>query len=155
MLVRSSNRRSARRSGATLVESALIYSLLFFILFGIVLGGAAIFRYQQVAHIARESSRWAAVHGEGYAREQNKTAATADDIYTNAVLPQAAGMQPDKITLVVSWDRDKRPYHLVVRNDQVVPVTNNVSVTVEYQWDPGFLLGPFTLRSTSVSSMHY
>jgi Flp pilus assembly protein TadG len=138
-----------------LVESAIVYSLVFIILFGIILGATAILRYQQVAHIAREASRWAAVHGESYAKEQNKTAATAQDVYDHAVLPQAASMDPSSITLQVSWDRDKRPYHLEVRNDQVIPVTNNVSVTVEYRWDPGFLFGPFTLRSTSVSSIHY
>ena len=155
MLIRTPTRRRAVRSGATLVESALVYSLVFLILFGIVLGATAILRYQQVAHIARESSRWAAVHGESYARENNKPAATAADVYQQSVLPQAASMDPNAITLVVSWDTDKRPYHLAIINDQVVAVTNNVSVTVEYRWDPGFLLGPFTLRSTSVSSMHY
>ena len=35
------------------------------------------------------------------------------------------------------------------------PVRNAVTVTVEYRWDPIFVFGPFTLRSTSVSDMHY
>ena len=155
MLARTPARRPVRRPGATLVESAVIYSVLFLILFGIILGATAIFRYQQVAHMAREGSRWAAVHGATYAKEQNKPAPTAADVYQQGIVPQAAGMHLANVSYSVTWDQNNRPYSTVTVNDEVKPRTNNVIVTVEYRWDPGFMLGPFTLRSTSVSSMHY
>lgn len=154
MLVRRSARRPARRPGAALVELAIIYSVLFLVLFGLILGAIAVFRYQQVAQLAREGSRWAAVHGADWAREQGKPPTTPNDVYENAIRPRAVAMEPSKLSYAVAWDTSQKPYHTVVRDDLVVPVTNNVIVTVNYQWD-GFLFGPVTLKSTSVSSMHY
>jgi Flp pilus assembly protein TadG len=154
MLVRTPARRPVRRPGATTVELAIIYSALFLILFGLILGAIAVFRYQQVAQLAREGSRWAAVHGTDYGKEQKKPPATEQDVYEQVILPRANGMEAAKLTCRVTWDASNKPYSVVIRNDQVVPVTNNVIVTIEYQWD-AFLFGPVTLRSTSVSSMHY
>ena len=61
MLARRHGPPAARR-GTTMVETAMILSVLFLILFGIVNGAIVVFRYQQCAHMAREGSRWAAVH---------------------------------------------------------------------------------------------
>jgi Flp pilus assembly protein TadG len=154
MLVRRNTRRPARRPGAALVELAIIYSALFLVLFGLILGAIAVFRYQQVAQLAREGSRWAAVHGAEWAREHSKPPTTPNDVYEKAIRPRAVSMEPSKMSYAVAWDTSQRPYHTEVRNDQVVPVNNNVIVTVSYQWD-GFIFGPVTLKSTSVSSMHY
>ena len=154
MLVRSAIRRPARR-GATLVETAMILSLLFLLLLGIILGSAAVFNYQQVSYLAREGSRWAIVRGASYAREQNTPAATAADVRTQAVLPQRGGMQADRLTCTVAWDQDNKQTSTVVVGDEVKPRRNTVSVTVTYQWDPIFIFGPFTLQSTSVADMHY
>ena len=154
MLVRRSTRRPARRTGAAVVELAIIYSALFLVLFGLILGAIAVFRYQQVAQLAREGSRYAAVHGYNWATENSQLATTPNDVYEKAVRPRATSMDPSKMTCSVAWDINQRPYHTVVRNDQVVPVTNNVIVTVTYRWD-ALLFGPVTLKSTSVSSMHY
>lgn len=52
--------RHARR-GTVLVESAVVYPVVFLIVVSIILLGTAVFRFQQVAHIAREASRWASV----------------------------------------------------------------------------------------------
>ena len=147
-------RRPTRRPGATAVEMAVVLPVLFLLLFGLILGSIAVFRYHQVAQLAREGSRYAAVHGATYAQENGRPAATANDVYEQAVRPRATNMDPAKLTCSVTWDKDNSQYHTVIVNDVVKPVTNNVSVTVEYQWD-AFLFGPVTLRSTSVSSMHY
>lgn len=147
-------RRSTRRPGAAVVELAIIYSALFLVLFTLILGAIAVFRYQQVAQLAREGSRWAAVHGADWATEQGKPPTTPTDVYENAIRPRAVSMDESKLSCAVTWDKSQKTYHTVVRNDQVVPVTNNVIVTVSYKWD-AFIFGPVTLRSTSVSSMHY
>lgn len=154
MLVRRGARRPARRPGVTVVEMAIIYSVLFLVLFGLILGAIAVFRYQQVAQLAREGSRWAAVHGYSWATEKNVPPTTPQDVYTNAIFPRAVSMEPSKLGYSVTWDTNQKTHHTVVVGDTVRSVNNNVIVTVTYQWDE-FMFGPVTLRSTSVSPMHY
>src|SRR5687767_14944556 len=124
MLTRTRTRRSADRSGATLVEMAIAMTVLFLVLFGLILGSIGVFRYQQVAQLAREGSRWASVHGATYAREQKKPAATPQDVYEQAIRPRATAMDPNNLSYAVSWDQSNEQYHTAVRNDQVVPVSN-------------------------------
>ena len=58
---------SQKRRGATLVEAAIVYSVLFQLLIGMIVGGLGVFRYQQVASLAREGARYASVRGTQYA----------------------------------------------------------------------------------------
>jgi Flp pilus assembly protein TadG len=143
-----------RRPGTILVESALVYPVVFVVVLGIILLGYAVFRYQQVAHLAREASRWASVHGKQYATETGNTAATAADVYTNAVVPQAAGMQADKLTCAVAWDQSNSPTRMTTVNGQAVKRSNTVRVTVTYTWNTG-LFGTIPVSSTSVSTMSF
>jgi hypothetical protein len=55
-----------RRKGATVVESAVVYPVTFFIILALIIGGLGIYRYQEVAYLAREGARYAAVHGFNY-----------------------------------------------------------------------------------------
>ena len=55
-------RNSPPRSGGTLVEMAVILPVVFLLIFGLIVGGIGIFHYQEVARLAREGARWAAVH---------------------------------------------------------------------------------------------
>ncbi len=80
--------RRQRRTGAILIESAMIYPILLVLVFAIIILGVGVFRYQQVAHAAREGARWAAVHGAKYADETGRPAATAADVYANAIAPK-------------------------------------------------------------------
>lgn len=151
--------RQRRRPGAVLVESALIYPVMFLVMLGIILLGTAVFRYQQVAHIAREASRWAAVHGAKYAQENKTTAATPQDVYDKVIVPQAAGMNPSAITYQVTWDQTNAQYRSIVTYDAngqgiVLPRSNFVSVTVTYTWNTG-LFGTIPVSSTSVMPMSY
>jgi Flp pilus assembly protein TadG len=148
--------KKERRTGATLVESAVVLSLLFLCLFGLILGSFALFHYHQVAQLAREGSRWASVHGGDWAKEQNQPATTQDDVLQKSVLPSAVNMDPGKLTCSVSWPGGQRPTVPVVdpASNAVLTRANQVSVTVSYVWDLGFV-GPVTLSSTSVSVLHY
>jgi len=49
--------------GATLVESAIVLSLLLTLMFGIVDFGRAFYAYDFVNHLARQGARWAIVRG--------------------------------------------------------------------------------------------
>ncbi|HJZ59074.1 MAG TPA: TadE/TadG family type IV pilus assembly protein [Gemmataceae bacterium] len=159
-------RNNTRRIGATLVETAVVLPVVFLIVLGIVQLGIGVFRYQQVAHAAREASRWASVHGEQYAKEQGATAATEQDIYDNVIAPQTRTMSPENVTYTVTWNRkadgnwDKRPTRVIqvtdptTRQVRAVAASNTVSVTVTYTWNTG-LFGTFPVSSTSVSTISY
>jgi Flp pilus assembly protein TadG len=147
-------RHPAARRGATLVESAFVLSVLFFLLLAVVVGGYGVLRYQQLAMLAREGARYAAVHGGQYAQETGNPAATADDVYKNAILPYAVNLDPAYLSYAVSWDTDNMPYHMT--DDYEKPVANTVTVTVRYTWVPElYLVGPITLTSTSTMTMSY
>jgi Flp pilus assembly protein TadG len=158
--------RRKARTGSILVEGAFVYPVLFLIILAIILLGSAVFRFQQVSHMSREASRWASVHGAQYAQEQNTTPATATDVYNNAILPMAAGMDPNGITYTVTWNTDAQgnpittPTSGVLSIDPVsgkpviVAVQNTVTVTVTYAWDTGFF-GVIPVSCTSVNTIQY
>ena len=159
-------RRNQARPGTILIESAFVYPVLFLTILAVILLGQAVFRYQQVTHMAREGSRWASVHGEAYAKENNTTAATPQQIYDSAIKPFGAGMQPSAITYEVTWNTradgtpDTRPTRVVTRIDPTtgldhdVAQSNIVSVKVTYTWNTG-LFGTIPVSSTSVNTIFY
>jgi Flp pilus assembly protein TadG len=148
-------RRYHHRRAATTVEFAVVGSVTLLLLLGLLIGGLGIFRYQQVAHLAREASRWAAVHGSDYAKETGNSAATPADVYNQVIAPNATGLDQSKITYSVAWNTNNSPYYITTVNGQTVNVTNTVTVTVTYQWIPEAFLGGTTVSSTSVSVMSY
>lgn len=160
--------RRSRRRGATLVESAFVYPVMFLILFGIIVLGIAVFRYQQVAHAAREGARYASVHGSKYATDvsvQTNTtvaAATASDVYTNAIQPELLGFDSNDVSYTVTWNTSNAQTHLYTTpvsttypQGNVVDISNTVTVTVTYTWRPLAYFGGFTLSSSSTSLMHF
>jgi hypothetical protein len=50
------------------VEAALVLPIVFFLLYAIMIGGLMVFKNQEVAYIARETARYASVHGAQYAK---------------------------------------------------------------------------------------
>jgi hypothetical protein len=148
----------------------VVYPLSFFLLFALLIGGMGIFRYQQVAHLARECARFASTHGGQYAKE-NSVAITAGTLPTvneaylqNLVKSGGVSLDTTKLTTQVNlntaggtydWDstgstNNRWPSS---NNNQI---QNTVSVTVTYQWIPElYLTGPITLQNTSVMPMQY
>jgi hypothetical protein len=53
----------------TAVQAAVVLPIAFAILISLIIGGMMVFKYQEVAHIARETARFAAVHGSQYASD--------------------------------------------------------------------------------------
>jgi Flp pilus assembly protein TadG len=124
------------RSAATMVEFAIIGSLIFLLILGLIIGGTGVFRYQQVATLAREGSRWASVRGTQYHQDTGQPAATQATIQSY-IQGKAVGLDVSKLTVTVP------------------AISNTVSVTVSYQWIPEAFFGggSMTLTSTSVSVM--
>ena len=155
----------SRRRGAVVVESAVVYPLLFLLLFGLIVGGLGVFRYQQVACQAREAARWASVRGSNWAKQTGNTSPTAAQIAQQAVAPLTAGMDPTKLTVqvqlvnlvagtVTDWDPATKA--VVTLNNAGASVTNRVRVTVTYRWSPEFFfVGSLNLKSVSEIPMAF
>jgi hypothetical protein len=164
-----SNRPQRRATSA--VEFAVVGGITLFLILALVVGGMGIFRYQEVAHLAREGSRFASTHGGQYMLDgiDKKTGVPA--INSSADLQtylqsRIAGMDPAYLTVTVSWSA---PAKYMPRNmpsfmdtdPSLVPpgqktISNYVTVTVSYQWMPEwFLVGPINLTSTSTVAMSY
>jgi Flp pilus assembly protein TadG len=149
-------RAPQRRSGATVVECAFVYPVLFLLILGLLVGAAGIFRYSQLASLAREGARYASVHGTQYAQEMNVTAPTPDQIFNNAIVPMAVGFDTTQMGYSITYNTSNSPYYTVLdSNNNVVPVQNTVTVTLTYYWLPEMFLGGVTLSSTSVMPMSY
>ena len=147
-------RNHKRRRGTTAVEFAIAAPILFFILLATMIGGMGVFRYHQVASLAREASRWACVRGGQYEKETGNPAATPEDVYNNVILPGATLLKPDHITYSVTWDQSNMPLQVI--DDVQEPFGNTVTVTVSYQWFPEmYVIGPINLTSTSTAQMMY
>jgi Flp pilus assembly protein TadG len=143
------------RLAATTVEFAVASSATFLILLGLIIGGLGIFRYQQVARVARDAARWASVHGTQYALDTQNPAATAVDVYNQVIVPNATGLDLSHLTYSVTWNTSNSPYHTSTLNGQTVKVANTVTVGITYNWVPEAFLGGISLTSTSVSVMSY
>ena len=63
------------RRGTTSIEFAITCPIVFFLVFAIIVGGMGVFRYQEVAAMAREGARWACVHGGEYAEDTGQPVA--------------------------------------------------------------------------------
>ncbi len=166
-----------RRAGV-LIEAAIVLPVAFVLILGVIVGGSGVFRYQEVAHVARITARYAAVHGGQYAQENatainGGTLPTVNESYLkqNIAAANAIVLDSNKLTVSVSitthsgtydWDdttatNNRMPYSTYTdSNNNPQSVTNTVQVTVSYQWMPAwFLAGPITLTSTSVLPMSY
>jgi Flp pilus assembly protein TadG len=159
------DRQAPRRRGALAVEAAIVHPVIVLLLVGLVVGGLAVFRYQQVALLAREAARAVSVKGSEWAKETGNPSPTQQQILQQIVVPRSAGMDPQQLTLRVEWidgatgkavdwdNASKEPTSLTTGGETV---TNRLRVTVTYQWYPDFFrLGPLNLTSVSEMPMAY
>jgi len=162
---------SPRRRGTTAVECAFIFPALFIILFGLLVGGSGVYRYQEVAHLAREGARYASTHGGRYQQEGIATSSGVSAIATSSDMATYLSsktilLDASKLTVTASWTGagsvtpSNYPTYMDTDPTLVPPgqkvIQNYVIVTVSYQWIPEvFLVGPITLTSTSEMPMLY
>jgi hypothetical protein len=155
------HRASCKRRAALTVESAVVLPAMLFLLLMLLIGGIGVFRYQQVACLAREGARWGSVRGSGWQMDTGNTPPTQQDILQNAVLPLAVGMDPSAITIqaewingetgaVTAWDSSRKsPLSLSKINQGV---SNRLRITINYVWTPGVLI-PGSVNMSSVSEV--
>ena len=177
-----------RRRGAAAVEAAFVLPVVVSLILAIIYGGVAVFKYQEAAYIARETARFAAVHGNQYA-VQNASAIAAGtlpivdkDYLVSYAKSKALTIDTSQIQITVTmtvitpgataatttetvdWDsttdnQNRSPYSVWTDKNATPPanvqVSNLVTVTVSYNWDPGVIFGPFSLGATAVEAMSY
>lgn len=153
-----------RRAAVTL-ETAFVLPVLFLILVGILVGGMGVFRYQQVASLAREASRHVAVKGTDWQRASKQNSPTQEEVLRQIVQARAVGMDASKLSLtiqwidgatgdVVDWDRSTKDPVSMTNTGELV--ANRLRVTVSYQWMPELvLIGPFVMQSVSETPMSF
>ncbi len=153
------------RSGAVMLEAAIVLPILFLIILGTSLLGLAVFRYQQVASVAREAARWASVHGGQYAAETGQAIATPQSIYSARIQPFGSALNQGgmvfgsgggtgtALSFTVNWlNASQMPTFDDGAGNTVV---NTVTVTINYTSAGSGFIGPMTLTSTSVMPMSY
>lgn len=148
-------KRSRIRRGAVAVEFSVVAPVAFLLLIGAICGSFGVFRYQHLARLARDASRWASVRGKQYAADTNNKAATAADVYQQVILPGATGLNLSCLTYSVTWNPDNAQSHQETINNALVNVANTVTVTINYRWVPEAFFSGVNLSSTSVSVMSY
>lgn len=165
------------RSAATLVEAAIVLPVTLLLVFGLVIGGLGIFRYQEVAYLARLCARYACTHAGQY--ESDNAAAISAGTLPNVtetyliqqiIDPAANAMDTTKLSATVSittpngtfdWDNtssnnNRMPTASVTQGSSTITVSNTVTVTVTYSWTPElYLVGPITLTSRAVMPLSY
>jgi hypothetical protein len=142
-----------RRRAASLVEAALVYPVAVMLILGVVIVAMGVFRYQQVAALAREGARWASVHGWQYQQDTGNAKATSTTVHNTAIVPKAAGLDTTQLSSTTTWtDASEIP---TFEDSSGNTTTNMVTVTVTYNWVPVAYLGSVTLQSTSVMAMQY
>ena len=138
-MVRPSSARS--RAGFSATESIVVLPLLTTFILGTVVGGYGVFRYQQIAMLAREGARYASVHGGQYQQDTGNSAATPQDVYNNAIAPYATNLDMTQLSYSVTWNNNNMPHYM--STDYEKPVANTVTVTVNYNWFPeAYFAGP-------------
>ena len=146
---------SNRRKGSAVVESALVYPIVFLLTIGFIVGVMGVFRYQEVATLSREACRYASVHGTEYGKVTGVTPPTPAEIYTNVIQARAVALDPSQLSYSITYNQSNGPVAAKIVNNDVVYSTNTVTVVVTYNWIPEGFLGGITLSSTSSMPMSY
>jgi Flp pilus assembly protein TadG len=139
-----------RRKGATVVESGIVLLLTLLLVMGGIVGGLGIFRYQQIASLAREAARYASVRGGQYHKDTGKPAATQQSVHDEIIALEAVALDMTKLTYSVTWDEPNSKMPVYYDSTNKVWKGNTVTVTISYQWVPEAFFGGATMTSTSV-----
>src|SRR5437764_15275737 len=93
---------SSARRGVTTAECGVVYSITLLLIMGTIIEGLGVFRYQQLATLAREGARWASVRGATYQQETGQNAPTSQNVRDNVITPMMVGLDPAQLTCTLS-----------------------------------------------------
>jgi hypothetical protein len=129
-----------RFRGQAMVEFAIVGSIFFMLVFGVIEGSRLLFTYHQINHAAREGARYAVAHGSA-----NGSATDAQVL--NHIQERTSGILLTSDNLTVSkLDGGDGP-------------RQRVEVAIAYDFDPIagmiFGVGPIGLSADSTMRYHY
>jgi Flp pilus assembly protein TadG len=153
-----SRKNRVQRRGVATLEFAFIAPVLFLLLYGLLAGSLAVFRYQQISSLARDCARWASTHGASWAQANNGgKLTTQSDVFTKVLEQRAFVFDTAKLksSSTVTWDDGSQ-----------APITstsmrNRVHVTLKYSLGAenfplvGALLSGITLTSTAERDLSF
>src|SRR5262245_33295485 len=98
---------SRRRRGVTAVESAFALPVALFLMMATAIGGLGMYRYQEVAHLARMGARHASTHGGNYAKNGGPQATGVPAVSSSQdlldyLLPKTILLDPANLQVNVS-----------------------------------------------------
>jgi hypothetical protein len=120
--------RTTARSGATTVEAAVVLPVVFFFILAMVVGCVTVFKQQEVAHIARETARFASLHGAQYA-SMNAAAITA------GTLPSVDDSYLTSYTQDKAFTLDPSQLQVAVTMTVIQPGSTSATNTETVEWD--------------------
>ncbi len=123
-------RARARRRGAVLAESAVVYPAFLLLVLGGMSLGMGLYRHQEVSYLAREAARWSSL--------QDASQRTPAQILSKVVRPRAVCVNPDAVTISTTPSQ-----------------ADMATVTITYSWTPEVYFGTITLRSTARARIAY
>ena len=133
----SSRRRKSQRGGQ-MVELGLCIVPFIMFLWATLSFGHAVFAYNNVAFLAREGSRWAAVRGSSSGRVADQTSVST---FTKG---RSAGLDKSKLSVTTAWSNpSKIAGSLVTVNVTYVAATLPLAI----------LQDPLTVRSSSTATI--
>jgi hypothetical protein len=154
-----------------MVEFAFIGSAAFLLIFGAVVGGLGVFRYQEVSYLTREGARYASTHGGQYQLDGQPAATGVSAISSSTDLQsylqnELPLLEASQLNVSASWSAPSTitpnniPYYMDTNPNLSPPgqstIRNYVTVTVTYNWMPElFLVGPIKMSSTVTVPMSY
>jgi hypothetical protein len=119
-----------------MVEGAFTLVVFLSLVFGVCEFGRAIWIYTLICHVAREGTRYAAVHGG----QSGMTSSTAISNTNALVKARAVGLPASKVNVTTTWVPSNAPGNAV-----------KVAVTYDFKFMTPYRLtkNTLTLRSTS------
>jgi len=99
-------RRGLGDSGQAMVESALVFGLFLTMLIGMLEIGRAVWVYETLTQAARAGARFAMMHGARNPHGGESTPVSAVEAMVESASP---GLDPDDLTVTVTWTPDAEP----------------------------------------------
>jgi Flp pilus assembly protein TadG len=141
-------REQRRRRGATIVEGAIILTVLLTLIFGMMDLGLGVMRFNMISHAAREGVRQAMVHGGSsfspWPAGQWAASANGNPV-VDAISPQLIGCDLKNTTITITWV------------DGLNSVEQRVRVTINTTYQPlmTYIFGASPLQLQAAATLRF
>jgi Flp pilus assembly protein TadG len=143
-----------RTRGQSTVEFAVVATIFFMMIFGIIEGGRLLFTYHQLTNASREGARYAVAHGVA---NEDAVGPGNFQAMTDRITNRTTGLSADGMTVTAEWQGDARAGDRCPAGSNAAGCP--VRVTVEYLYEPVVAMfstwNGLTMSSSSEMRIHY